>query len=190
MVSLLFLIKGYIMLKDILEDVLNEKYVNLLNDKEKELYKDRIYDLLQKAYEPIGGLKGSGFKDSDDMVENIKMWKIEIKNDEILAGIMYKDKKFRKGVAVFTNGTKEGKKSLVKMLKDDFSRSIIEVSGPLLKFLENNLPKLVDKYKKTCDEASKLLNKEVKCIDGYKYERTINGNVLTKLMIGTGKKFY
>ena len=68
--------------------------------------------MLQKSYAYIGGIKGSGFENPDNMVNKIKMWKIVKKNGKILAGIMYKDKNYRKAVAVFTDGTKEGKKRL------------------------------------------------------------------------------
>jgi len=177
------------MLKSILEDILNEKILNLFNKEEKEKYKDIIFDLLQKSYAKIGGIKGSGFENPDDMIEKIKLWKIYIRNGNILAGLMYKDKNLRKRVAIFTNGTKEGKQALKIMLRDDFERSVVEVSGPSLKFIKKNFPDLFEKYKISCKEAEKILKEKLNCEDEYFYIRNINGNKLRKILLGTVNSF-
>lgn len=180
------------MLREIVESVLLEKFINLFNaDKDKEKYKDIVWDLLQKSYAPLGGIKGSGFESPDAMVKKIKLWKLYLKNGKIVAGILYKDKNYRKAVAVFTDGSKEGKEALKQMLKDDLSRSVIEVSHSLKKFLEKNLPSFVNKYKIPCKYAQKLLpNDEIECDkDGYQYYRDIGGEKIKKLMLGIPQKF-
>jgi len=175
------------MLKEIFEEIMNEKILNLYNKNEKEKYAEIVYDLLQKSYEKIGGLKGSGFENPQEMINKIYLWKIYKRGNKILAGIMYKDKGFRKAVAVFTNQTEEGKEALKKLLRDDFERSIIEISGPLYKFIENNFPTFLAKYKIPCKVAEKILGKKLDCIDDYFYVRNINGNKLEKIMVGTIK---
>ncbi len=81
---------------------------NLFTKDKKQEVVDIVWDLLQKSYAPIGGIKGSGFNSKEDMY-NIPFWKTVTVNNKIVAGIMYKDKDFRKTVAVFTDGTKVGK---------------------------------------------------------------------------------
>jgi len=177
------------MLKEILKTMLNEKILNLKDEKEKEKYAKIVYDLLQKAYAKIGGIKGSGFESPEDMIKKIKLWKIYRKDGKIIAGLMYKDKGFRKRVAIFTDGTKEGKQALKIMLRDDFERSVVEVSGPSLKFIKRNFPDLFEKYKIPCKEAEKILKEKLDCEDEYFYVRDINGNKLRKILLGTVKNF-
>jgi len=109
------------MIREIIESVINEKILNLKDKEEKEKYADAVFDLLQKSYAKIGGIKGSGFENPQRMVEKIYLWKIYKQNDKILAGILYKDKGFRKAVAVFTNQTKEGIEAL-KNIKEIVKR--------------------------------------------------------------------
>ena len=172
------------------KEFLNEKFINLFDENEKEQYKDEVWNLLQKSYAPLGGIKGNGFKNPDDMVKNIKMWKIQKKNGKIVAGVMYKDKNYRKTVAVFTDGSKNGKESLKQMLKDDLKRSIIEVSHSLLKFLERNLPSFIDKYKIPCKKVKEYLpDDEINCEDEYYYTRKIGNEEIRKLMLGIKVNF-
>ena len=166
-----------------------KKILNLKDEKEKEKYTKIVYDLLQKAYAKIGGIKGSGFESPEDMIKKIKLWKIYRKDGKIIAGLMYKDKGFRKRVAIFTDGTKEGKQALKIMLRDDFERSVVEVSGPSLKFIKRNFPDLFEKYKIPCKEAEKILKEKLDCEDEYFYVRDINGNKLRKVLLGTVEFF-
>ena len=175
------------MVKELLK--LNEKILNLFNKNEKEKYVDEVYNLLQKAYSKIGGIKGSGFSSPKEMIEKIKLWKLYRKDNKIIAGLLYKDKGFRKRVAIFTDGTKEGKEALKKMLRDDFERSLVEVSGPSLKFIMKNFPKLFNKYKIPCKQDQEILKEPLDGEDEYFYVREINGNKLRKILLGNYKKF-
>ena len=146
--------------------------------------------MLQSSYASIGGLKGSGFKSVEDMVNNIKLWKLAKDNGKIVAGILYKDKhNIRKTVAIFTDGTKKGKEKFKNMIKDDFERASIEVSHDLLKYIQRNLTSLVKKYAIPSDKVSNILGKDIKIIDKYRYERDINGTKIIKMMLGTQKEF-
>ena len=135
-------------------------------------------------------MKGSGFKSIEDMVNNIKLWELAKDNSKIVAGILYKDKhNIRKVVAIFTDGTKEGKEKFKNMIKDDFERTSIEVSHDLLKYIQRNFPSLVKKYAIPSDKVSDILGKDIKIIDKYRYERDINGTKIIKMMLGTQKEF-
>lgn len=169
---------------------INENILNLFTKEDKEKYVDEIWPLLLESYKSIGGIKGSGFESKEAMINKIKMWKLSRRDGKIVAGILYKDKEFRKTVAVFTDGSSKGKKDLEKMLRDDFSRSSIEVSHSLLKFIEKKMPSLVKKYVITTDKVPEILGKSIEVIDNTHYKRGINGTTITKMMLGNIKKFY
>jgi len=172
------------MFREIIEKISNPV---LIRDKTK--YVQQVWNLLQKSYASIGGIQGSGFSSPEEMIQNIKMWKLYKKDQIVKAGILYKDKNNqRKSVAVFTDGSEEGKKHLLEMLKADFTRSNIEVSHDLLRFIEKKMPIMMNKYVIPAEEVSKILNKEINIISKYKYERIINNKVVIKMMLGTQKK--
>ena len=165
-----------------------ESYMNLTKPENKRKYIDEIWEMLQIAYKPIGGIKGSGFKSKEDMIENIPFWKIAKQNNKIVAGVMYKDKGYRKGVAVFTDGTKEGKNKLKEMLEADFKRSAIEISHSLLKFYEKTFPELLNKYTISTSNVQKILNDEIEIIDKNYYYIEIGNDKIKKRLIGNIKK--
>jgi len=123
--------------------LLQEHFHNLIgNHPDKEKHKQEVFDMVQKAYEPIGGIHGSGFKNPDDMAKNIPFWKIKKKGGKVKAAVFYKDKGGRKSVACATDGTPEGKKHLATIMHDDImrGRSYGEKSGKALSFLKKQLP--------------------------------------------------
>ena len=175
-------------------EYLTEKYKNLLN-KDKDLkykYANEVYNMLQKSYKKIGGIKGSGFKSPQDMVINIPFWKLAFTKGELVAVIMYKDKGTgRKLVAIGSDGTQKGKKKLKEMFKHEFERSFMEVSGPLLKWLQKNFPDLVNKYKIDARKTFELLpmaHIELDNDSPWFYHRLIGGDSHEKILLGSPYK--
>lgn len=184
--------------KEFLQEPLNETYVNLIDNEKKDEYKQVVWDLLQKSYAKIGGIKGSGFKNPDDML-TIPFWKLIRKGGQIVAGKLYKDVGGRKGVAVFTNQTKEGIIALADLIANDFDRSMVEVSADMLRFVVRTIgmPKAV-KYAQPVDKAASLLKKKLNTefvdqsykdtypeLSDFFYSREIGGSQHTKVLIGT-----
>ncbi len=167
---------------------ITEKFFNLFSLDDKEKYIDEVWDKLQKSYATIGGIKGSGFNSKQDMIKNIPFWKIKITAGRIKAGVLYKDKSFRKSVAIFTDGSRDGIKDLENILKDDFKRSVIEVSHSLLKFINKMMPKFAKKYVIDTSEVQGLLKKDIEIIDSTYYYREIGGEKIKKMMLGTKTK--
>ncbi len=167
---------------------ITEKFFNLFSADDKEKYIDEVWDKLQKSYAAIGGIKGSGFKSKEDMIKNITFWKIKINAGKIKAGVLYKDKSFRKTVAVFTDGSRDGTQDLENILKDDFKRSVIEVSHSLLRFIEKVMPKFAKKYVIDTSDVQELLKKDIEIIDSTYYYRKIGGEKIKKMMLGTKRK--
>lgn len=183
---------------------INEGFDNLfLKDIDaREKVADEVWDILQKSYAPIGGLKGHGFGSKEEMIKTIPFWKISKKNGKIVAIAFYKDKNGRKMVAAGTNRSNEGKKSLADMLIGDLkqNRAYAEISKAMIGFMVKNIGfDNLKKYLKTPTEAAKILKKPIEQVDGndselkkypvlkdYLYSRVVGDGVkLTKIMVGT-----
>lgn len=114
---------------------ISENFKNFIGPKSKadrEKWADQVWDILQKSYAPIGGIKGSGFSSKQDMIDNIPFWKIYTKNDKVVAAAFYKDKGGRKSVAIATDGSDLGKKIVGDIFKASLGVSYGEKSGPAL----------------------------------------------------------
>ena len=177
------------------EVVLNEGFANLfIRDKDKrQEIADEVYQMFQKAYKPIGGLLTNGFQSPKAMVDKIPFWKIAKTKGKIVAAIMYKDKGGRKSVAASTDGSIEGKKRLKEMLKQEFTRSFGEKSGPILRFVKKAYPDLVKKYAIPAKDVAGILNAkegEIELIKGekYTYVHNFHGTKIEKMMLGTPGK--
>lgn len=121
---------------------ITESVRNLIGaDEDKKKYADSVWDILQKSYAPIGGIKGSGFESKLSMIQSIPFWKLYFKNSRLVAVAMYKDNQGRKGVAYGTDGTAVGKTALADIFKNDFGRSYEELSGSAFSFVMKNVPK-------------------------------------------------
>jgi len=112
------------------------------------------------------------------------------KDGKIVAVMLYKDKNGRKMIALGTNGSKEGKEAIKKMLKEDIKtgRSYGEVSHGVLKLIKKMFTqKEFDLYVVPSEKAISLLNKGKKGaipIDEFSYGRMIGDEVIIKVMYG------
>ncbi len=183
-------------------EFLNEKYLNLFTNTKgvisRNEYKDEVYELLQKAYKDIGGIKGNGFNSADDMVKNMPFWKIAKVKGKIVAIILYKDKNGGKAVAMATDGSRDGILKLKDILKNELSRSYMEASSNALRFAIKFLGvELLKKYAISIDDVKQLLHDD-EILEGsekyktdypdladYFYSRKIGSSIETKIMIGT-----
>lgn len=189
------------------QQYLQERFINLLpgDESEKQKHAEHVFGMLKKAYEPIGGIHGSGFKSPEDMVKNIPMWKMHHKDGKVRAVSLYKDKEGRKRVAVATDGTAEGKAGLANMMRDDLKqhRSYGELSGPSLSFLKKQLPAgEMHKHLIPREHVAKISGEEIRNppandaelqkhpdLKDHLYQRKIGDEWHTKVMLGTvGKK--
>ena len=187
---------------------LQERFINLLHDDpRKQQYAHEVHDMLQKAYEKIGGIQGSGFRSPEDMVKNIPMWKLHRKGGKIRGVVLYKDTNGRKSVATATDGSEEGKKGVAEIYRDDVvrGRAYGERSASALSFTKKvvgaeHLKKHIIPY----EHVQKTLGGDVEIrrppeddpeiqrhpeFKDHFYQRQIGGHWHTKLMFGTpGKK--
>lgn len=172
--------------------ILNERYVNAFDAQSKEAYAPEVWDILQKSYSKIGGLKSGGLDTIEGLIKNSKMWKLLKRDGKIKVVSIYKDKEGRKSVAVGTDGTQEAKLALAKMLKTEFENSYREVSDSMEAFIFKHVPHLANKYKIPVEIVKELVHDEIRPEeDGYHYKREIGGHWHTKIMLGTpGNKFF
>lgn len=187
---------------------LEERFVNALpKDQElKQKHADAVWDLLQKSYAPIGGIKGKGFSSKSDMM-NIPFWKMIMKDGEVKGAVLYKDKGGRKSVAAGTDGSEYAKVKVADIMKNDLKRSYGEKSKSALGTMMKQLPwDVLQQFTKTPKQAKAILGKDVvsvKDYDGqlpsdaqqtlakypqlrdYAYLRDLNGTMTFKVMFGT-----
>lgn len=183
-----------------LRDLITERFLNLLGDDPKKRdYVDVVWDLVQKSYAPIGGIRGKGFSSQEELLSLIPFWKLVRKDGKIIAGALYRDKSGRKRVAVFTDGSGQGKQALASIMVGDFDRAYFEVSDPSLGFMIKNVGMdFVNNYAHSVDSAQKiagepleaapqndpLVQKYPQLADKF-YQREIGGHMHTKIMLGT-----
>lgn len=168
----------------LIEITLLERYVNLFTPVEKEKYVDEVWELLQKAYEPVGGFKSAVSK--EDLIQDSSLWKMVRKNNKIVSVDIYKDKHGKKSIAGGTDGTTEGKRELMKMKSDDLKlqRSWCECSGKVEGLLKKmGAVPIENKF------AAKLTGKEILAydVDGVHYTRLIQGEPIAKAIYGFPK---
>ena len=134
--------KIYKSLSIVAEEAINESVKNLFNERDKRKYVDQVWDLLQEAYKTQGGIKGSGFGSKEEMIKKLPMWKLNVVDGVVLCAILYKSSKgdsLRKLAAGgIIREPKElrnlARKKFTDIIKEDFKRSIMEVSGNMKPF--------------------------------------------------------
>lgn len=182
---------------------LNESVKNLLDTnstsrKLKIKYTDQVWHILQEAYKSQGGIKGNGFKSKEDML-NIPFWKLDIVDDIVLCVVMYKYTptttnnvmvNVRKLCALGTipdlNFKDLSRVKLKNILKNEFERSIMEVSGLMENYLIKNFPADFKKYSIPVEMVKKILYlDDITPVDNFRYLREIGGEDHEKIMLGT-----
>ena len=175
------------------QQLLTERILNITSNEDKQKYGEQVYAILQKSYEKIGGLKGSGFTSVEDMINNIPFWKIVKKGDDVVAVHMYKDKSGRKMVACGSDMSKQGRDITKRFLLDDIlrDRAYMEVSGRVLTYIKSILTD--EEFKKYAIPAEKVkevfANKQIEIVSEYEYKRQLgSGDEEVKVMFGTLKQ--
>jgi len=160
---------------------LAERYINLHTPEEKAKHVDKVWDMLHKSYEKIGGFKSAGSK--EELIKDSSIWKLYKKNGQIRTAAIYKDKHGRKSIAKATDGTQYGKDGVYKITGEDMKRkrAWAEVSGAM----EHIALKMGGKYVDN-KHASKLTGKEIlhHHDNGVHYDRMIAGHKHTKAIVG------
>lgn len=198
-------------------EIITERYINAVGFTNaslalKEKYAQQVWDILQRSYASMGGIKGTGFNSIDDMIATIPFWKIAVKDGQVRAVMLYKDKEGRKRVAVGTDGSPESAKLIDNMMPSDLNRSYSEQSKASLGKLMKLVPwERLSQYIITPDRVAEILpNDTITPIKGvpkeqwpddavfalqkfpqlidYGYFRDIGGEQVFKIMTGSPGK--
>lgn len=166
-----------------LKDLLLEAYVNLWGKDEIKPYIDEIWDMLQLSYSKLpGGFATANTK--EELLDKVNLVKAVRKNGKIVAVKLYRDSNGRKGIAAGTDGTKQGKLSLFKMIEEDMKleRAWAEVSGK-----PEELYRRYGGIPIPNEFAEEILDRKIisKDPDGYHYTREINGVPYRKIIYGS-----
>ena len=177
-------------------DILRQQHAS-----QKAKHAEHVFGMVQNAYKSIGGIHGSGFKNKEDMVNNIPVWKVHKEyTGKVRAVGLYKIKDGKsKRVAIATDNTAEGKRGLSHIVKHDLvnQRAYVEVSGPSLNFHKKVHGDLT-KYALSHNEVSKRMpDDEIRPapkndvevlrhpeLKRHFYQRKIGGEWHTKIALG------
>jgi len=197
----------------LIEQIITERYVNAIGTDDRAMgikrkYVDQVWDILQKSYAPIGGIKGNGFRSPQDMM-SLPMWKLGVRDGQVHAVIMYKDRAGRKSVAVGTDGSEESKWFIDDMYGRELYRSYGEKSKAALGKVMKMFPfDVIEPYLTSPDRVAEMtpdeqiipindvarkdwpadavmtLNRYPQLID-YGYLRELGNEMVFKVMVGT-----
>ena len=183
-----FDLKKYLAEGKLYEDFPKNKWV-YLTDEEKEEFAKELFDLINLAYEPIGGHPNykspadvmGAERDADYMV-------IDLDDDPEFDALKVSKKKSagNKSVAMGHDGTKPARSAAVNisalLLKQP--GHFVEVSGKLKDILQAKGAPIV-----TDEEVIRkvLKGKEIEMNADGSYQREIGGKVFTKMLMGNPK---
>lgn len=176
-----------------------EHYINVLTPEEKKPYLNDVWDILQKAYERNGGIKGKGFSSKDELLNfPNSMWKLNRQDGKIVNVTVYHGKRGgRKLVAAGVvkepdtgKTSKLGKEIFNKSRLEDLKtgRCWFEVSHSALQSIKELLGDEFDKYVIPLKTVISLFpNDEIRPTHGNYYEREIGGEFIEKIALGNPK---
>lgn len=154
----------------------------------KQKYLNEVWDMIETAYEPIGGCNC----DKSELLGDNVYWKLSKRNGKIVCAFLYKLTKFgRKMFLLATDGTQQGGQDLRKIVEEDIKQLdrnfYTEVSGkPEYLYIKRGAQKVpVDKVKRILGPTKEIVPTD----DEYHYERAIGPNKVkhTKIMVGNPK---
>lgn len=153
---------------------ISENYKNFIGPSSKPQRKkwaDQAWEILQKSYAPIGGIKGNGFNSKQDMIDNIPFWKLYTKGENLVAAVFYKDKNGRKSVAIATDGSDLGKKIVSDVYKSSLGVSYGEKSGAALGTMMKTIPwDTLKNFMFTPSQLEKISGEKVVTVDEFGVE--------------------
>jgi hypothetical protein len=126
------------------------------------------------------------FSDKYDLLENTSIWKVIYFDNNIIGILVYKAKHGLKMVACAINENYKNiaKKRLISIFKKNFSKTWMEISEGLERFILNI--SVAKRFIINNSNAKDILNKSIQlCNDQFHYIRQINGVNKTKILVGT-----
>jgi hypothetical protein len=173
------------------QQYLTERFITTQDSSAKEKHLPDLIDHYKKSYSNLDGGYGGHGAGTDrehhaivsDIMNPHHIVKIHKKDGKVLSSTIYKKQHGRKMIAASTNGTTEGKHSLMGVLSDDHTqkRAWGELSGALAHVAKKHgWPNVHN------SQAGSLTGKEILRHDpnGEHYDRLIGGERHTKSIHG------
>ena len=167
------------------EQLITEHFVNCLNKEDMKPYADEVWKMLQKTYEYCGGM--AGMDSVGQLIDETTMWKLVRKNNKIVAGIFYSNKRGgRKACYACNDGTELGVQSLKKIMVEDNLIPERQAWGEYSGKAVSAVLKTGGIPVPACIAQTMLEPKEVTpCDDGWFFVRKLDdGKTHHKLMVG------
>ena len=119
------------------------KVLTTENSLDKHQFGQKVYDLLKLAYKDCGGINlASGFKNVDDMIRNIGVWRLTFKNNALISVMLFKVKSSKLKMVAYAPLSEIDLEIRKSDLQFMLNNSYAELSGKLLsitlKEIKNN----------------------------------------------------
>lgn len=156
------------------------EFTKSLTQPEKHDYAKQIWSLINNTYADLG----LPHTDIQQLLDSAGLWQVEIIQDKIIAGVLYRPLHGNKLRLIFHNGTSEGKSAVKTLVKN----KIVANNGYWGEFsdpLESVIIKMGGKMIPNTD-AENILNQKIDKLDndGYHYYRFAGGQLRRKVLIG------
>ena len=174
-----------IKLLEILKKPLPKKKWVKVTGAELDAYKEEILKLIQNAYAPIGG--HPNYNHASDIsskdAQAFELIDIDSDPDPDAVSVTKKKSEGTKFVGTGHDGTKDAKRSVIKHKVNLLKKKgyFIEVSGRMMEIM---IGSGVAPVKDLETVKAVLKGKDIKWLEGVKYQRKIGGKVYTKMMFG------
>ena len=174
-----------IKLLEILKKPLPKKKWVKVTGAELDAYKEEILKLIQNAYAPIGG--HPNYNHASDIsskdAQAFELIDIDSDPDPDAVSVTKKKSAGTKFVGTGHDGTKDAKRSVIKHKVNLLKKKgyFIEVSGRMMEIM---IGSGVAPVKDLETVKAVLKGKDIKWLEGGKYQRKIGGKVYTKMMFG------
>ena len=174
-----------IRLTEILKTELPKKKWVTLSGAELDSYKEAILILIQNAYAPIGCHPNYNHS-SDISTKDAQAWElidIDSDPDPDAVSVTKKKRAGTKFVGTGHDGTKDAKRAVIKHKVNLLKKKgyFIEVSGRMMDIM---IGSGIAPVKDLETVKAVLKGKDIKWLEGGKYQRKIGGKVYTKMMFG------
>ncbi|MBL7472219.1 hypothetical protein [Robertkochia sediminum] len=136
------------------------KFFKAHNMEEKAKYVKAVYHLLKEAYATCGGINlANGFKDEDDMLKSIPVWRLTLKNDQLISVMLFKEKAGKLKMVAYAPLTEIDFSIRRSDLRFMLKHSYAELSGKLLSITLKEISTSWEDYVSKSPE--KILKKEL-----------------------------
>lgn len=126
----------------------------------------QVYNLLEVAYKDCGGINlASGFKNVDDMINNIPVWRLTFKNNKLISVMLFKVKTNKLKMVAYAPLSEIDQEIRKSDLQFMLNNSYAELSGKLLSITLKEIKSTWSSY--VSKSPKQTLKKEIIPISEY-----------------------